>query len=269
MSGSRIYKLGFVGCGHMGLAIARGAKNSGFLKPEQICVADLNPKVLDTCRAEGFAVMESSVSAAEHSEITLLAVTPQVCDAALFEIGVARVSCLLSIVTGVSIAYLQDALGDVPVIRAMPNTPLQIGYGSTAITASENCPEDALAFVKALFSTMGVVREVPEAWMNAMVCVHGSIPAYVYYFTQCILEDLKARGIDEAAARDLLVQCVVGSGRLMQENPGKPLQAFIDEVCSKGGTTIQAIGELRDRDLPGIVRDANEKCIRRAEELGR
>ncbi len=125
------------------------------------------------------------------------------------------------------------------------------------------------AFVQALFESTGVVCEIPEERMNEMVCVHGSIPAYVYYLTECILQDMVARGHEEADAREMLVQTVIGSGKLMQAHPEKPLQAFIDEVCSKGGTTIEAVNEMRAQKMDRIIHDANEKCIRRADELSK
>ena len=176
---------------------------------------------------------------------------------------------ILSIVTGVSISYLQDKLNNVPVIRAMPNTPLQINKGSTAICCSSNCPDEAYKFVKDLFSSMGKCKEIPEEKLNSMVCVHGSIPAYVYYLTECILEDMKKRGFKEEEIRELLVETIIGSGELMKMNPDKPLSVFVDEVCSKGGTTIEAIDEMKNRGMDRIISDANEKCINRAEQLGK
>ncbi len=265
----KTYKLGFIGCGHMGLAIARGAKHKDFLSASEMCVYDPSERIQEECRKEGFAILNAEKEVCESAHIVLLAVTPQICDSVLENMKGSDIDILLSIVTGVSIHHLQEVLGPVPVIRAMPNTPLQISLGSTAVCRSDNCPDEAYDFVNSLFSAMGVVREIPENQLNEMVCVHGSIPAYVYYLAECILNDMKERGINEADARDMLVQTFIGSGGLMQANPDKPLQIFIDEVCSKGGTTIEAITELRNRDLPGIIHDANEKCINRAKELGK
>ena len=263
------FRLGFIGCGHMGLAIAKGAVHSQVLKPEEISVFDPNPAVNERCRDEGFELLKDGKEVIRRSRVVLLAVTPQACDAVLEQLKGTKPEALLSIVTGASIRYLQQTFGNVPVIRAMPNTPLQVGYGSTALCRSRECPEEVYAFVRALFEATGVVCEIPEERMNEMVCVHGSIPAYVYYLTECILQDMVARGHDEAATREMLVQTVIGSGKLMQAHPEKPLQAFIDEVCSKGGTTIEAVGEMRAGKMDRIIHEADEKCIRRANELSK
>lgn len=264
------YTLGFIGCGHMGLAIAKGAVAHEYLERRDICVYDPKEEVCKTCAGEGFTVMSSMKEAAENCHIVLLAVTPQVCDKVLLELAQCKVKCILSIVTGVSIKHIQEMMGaEIPIVRAMPNTPLQIGEGATALCRSESCPADEYDFVFRLFRHLGVTRSVPEEQLNSFVSVHGSTPAYVYYFAECILDDLKERGIDEETARALLVQTIIGSGKLLKENPGKPLSTFIDEVCSKGGTTIQAIESMKNDNLAEIVRKANEKCIARAEELGK
>ncbi|MCR4952289.1 MAG: pyrroline-5-carboxylate reductase [Solobacterium sp.] len=270
MRTSEKYTLGFIGCGHMGLAIAKGAVAHEYLERRDICVYDPKEEVSAVCAGEGFAVMPTMKEAAENCHIVVLAVTPQVCDSVLEELSKCRVNCILSIVTGVSIRHLQEMMGsEIPIVRAMPNTPLQIGEGATALCRSESCPADEYDFVFRLFRHLGVTRTVPEEQLNAFVSVHGSTPAYIYYFAECIINDMTKRGIDEETARALLVQTIIGSGKLLKENPGKPLSSFIDEVCSKGGTTIQAIESLKNDDLAEIVRKANEKCIARAEELGR
>lgn len=268
MRTNRKYTLGFIGLGHMGLAIARGAVIKEYLERWKICVYDPSPEVRAKCKTDGFTVMESEKEVAEESHLTLLAVTPQICDSVLDKLKGARIETLVSIVTGVSIKHLQEKLDNVPVIRVMPNTPLQISEGSTAMCRSENCRADEYDFVFQLFNAMGVTRTIPEEMINVTVSVHGSIPAYVYYFTQCILDDVTARGLDERTARALLVQTIVGAGKLMAQDINRPLQDFIDEVCSKGGTTIEAISALKEGHLDRLIKEANDKCIHRAEELG-
>jgi pyrroline-5-carboxylate reductase len=133
---------------------------------------------------------------------------------------------------------------------------------------SEECRADEYDFVFQLFNSMGVTRTVPEAQINASVAVHGSTPAYVYYFAECLINDAVARGMDEEAARALIVQTIIGAGSLLQSDSRRPISSFIDEVCSKGGTTIEAIQSLKENGLADILHTASEKCIQRAEELG-
>ncbi len=269
MRTAKKHLMGFIGCGHMGLAIARGAVMKEYLERYQVCVYDPNPDIQTLCKREGFTILTSEKEVCEEAHVVLLAVTPQKCDEVLSHMQDVKIDTLVSIVTGVSIHHLQEMLNNVPVIRAMPNTPLQINEGATALCRSDNCKADEYDFVYKLFDSMGVTRTIPEDKMNEMVSVHGSTPAYLYYFTECILKDIEARGVDPDAARALLVQTLIGSAKLMQREPQRPLQEFIDEVCSKGGTTIEAIGELKNRNLEETVAAANEKCISRARELGK
>lgn len=269
MKTDRKYILGLIGCGHMGMAIARGAVLSGELERYQICIYDPSEAIRKNAETEGFTVMKTSKEAAGACHITLLAVTPQHIETVLKELKGADIDVILSIVTGVSIKHVQDALDNVPVIRSMPNTPLQIGEGATALCMSSNCNADDYDFVFQMFSQMGAVCTVKEEQMNDIVAVHGSTPAYIYYFVECILKDAVSRGIDETTARTLLVQTVVGTGKLLVKNDDKPLSALIDEVCTEGGTTIEAVAEMKAQHMDKIIHDADEKCIKRAEQLGK
>ena len=264
------YMLGIIGCGHMGLAIARGTVISEYLDRYQICVYDPADNMSEICRTESFALMNSAREAAENSHITMLAVTPQVSDKTLESLKGASVNCILSIVTGVSISHIKAVLGkDVPVIRAMPNTPLQIKEGATAMCYSSDVKADDYDLVYKLFSNLGVTRTIPERQMETFVAVHGSTPAYFYSMANALIKDAVKNGIDEDSARALVVQTMIGSGKLLENNPRKPLQEFISEVCSKGGTTIEAVNVLEENKLEKIIHEADEQCIRRANEIGK
>ena len=269
MKTQKKYTLGIIGLGHMGGAIAKGSVRNDYLERYEIAVYDPSEHARKDCNIEGFAYLSDVHQLTADSHIILLAVTPQQVEGVLEEIGNDNMDVVLSIVTGVSIAHLQERLHHTPIIRGMPNTPLQIGEGATALCMSDDCRADDYDFVFQLFASMGVTRTVPEDKMNEIVTVHGSIPAYVYYFVQCILDDAMARGIDERDARALLVQTFIGSAQLLKKYPERSIEQFVDEVCSKGGTTIEAIGELKTRNIAEIIHDANEKCIARAKQLGK
>lgn len=269
MRRTRKYILGFIGCGHMGMAIARGAVMKEYIERYQICIYDPSEEVRSVCAKESFTVMNSAKEVAEASHITMLAVRPQQLEEVLAELDGAAIENVLSIVTGVSIEYLQSRLNNVPVIRAMPNTPLQINEGATAMCMSQNCKADEYDFVFQMFNSMGVTRTIPESKMNEVIAVSGSTPAYVYYFIQSLVNDAKERGLDEYDMRDLAVQTFIGAASLLKQNRKTPISVFIDEVCSEGGTTIEAIGEMKKQDIDKVIHDANEACIERARQLGR
>ena len=269
MRTTKKYKLGIIGLGHMGLAIARGAVNKDYLERYELCVNDPSQHAANDCLKERFAQVDTPKELAEQCHIILIAVRPQQVEKVLADLKDVPIDVVLSIVTGVSIAHLQKELNNTPIIRAMPNTPLQINEGATALCMSENCRADDYDFVFKLFASMGVTRTIPEDKMNDIVAVHGSTPAYVYYFVQCILQDAVERGIDEESARALLVQTFIGSAKLLQKNAGKDLDTFINEVATEGGTTIEAIKTLKEDKVDKIIHDANENCIERAKQLGK
>lgn len=268
MKTKRNFTLGLIGCGHMGLAIARGAVAKEYIERYKICVYDPYEGVKNTCKMEGFTFLNSEKEVADNSHITLLAVKPQEIETVIEHLKDADIHVLLSIVTGVSIEKLQSSLGNVAVIRSMPNTPLQISEGATALCKSENCKADDYDFIFQLFNSMGVTKTLPEQEITESVSVHGSTPAYFYYFAQCIIEDAIERGMDPEAARALVVQTMIGSGKLLAANPKKPIEDFVDEVCSKGGTTIEAIEKFKELKLKDMVHEADTVCIKRAKELG-
>lgn len=263
------YKLGFIGLGKMGLAIARGAARSEYVSRFEICAFDPKSDSEHICKTEGFTLMNSEQEVARNCDVVILAVTPQIVDNILEKLSSEEINCVMSIVAGVSIEHLQSYLPNTAIIRGMPNTPLQINEGATTLCHSKNCPADEYDFVFKLFNNMGVTRSIEEKQMDEIITVHGSTPAYFYYFLQCLLEDAKARGIDEDTARSLLVQTMIGSGKLLQQDRFKPIEQSIDEVCSKGGSTIEAINYLKENDLKEMLHKASDACIKRAKELGK
>ncbi len=270
MKSVKQYKLGIIGLGHMGSAIARGAVCKEYIPRFQVAVYDPSEHAKKDSAMEEFAYLSSPRELVQKCHIVLLAVTPQKLEEVLDGIKGESIDVLLSIVTGASITHLQEVLGsNIPVIRAMPNTPLQINQGATALCMSSNCLADDYDFVFQLFASMGVTRTISEEKMNDIVAVHGSTPAYVYYFVDCILKDAVKRGIDEESARALLVQTVIGAGELLAKNADKPLDDFIKEVATEGGTTIEAVKTLKKEKMDEIIHDANENCIQRAKQLGK
>ncbi len=187
---------------------------------------------------------------------------------------------ILSVVAGRSIKSIQDKLcadassinatpTQIPVAHALPNATLQVGLGACAIAFSKEFNQQEADFVKQIFSCAGVVYELPEELINASVAAHGSTPAYVYYFANCMIEHLKTCGFEEKCARDLLVQTIAGSAKLMQESPDKSIDLFIDEIATEGGTTAAAIDVLKNSSFANDLAKANNACIKRCNELAK
>ena len=251
----------------MGYAIAKGILDKNLMEASAIAVFDISEGIQKKCSDTGFVVLDCLQELCENSEIVVLATTPQQSEEVIQEIENYSISTLLSIVTGMSTSYFKEHFPNTFIVRAMPNTPLQVGRGSTAICASDNEHTETFDEIKNLFGAIGLVEEISEDKFPLLVSVHGSTPAYFYYLVECIVEDLVSRGFDEKTAREFVVETLIGSGELLKDDPDKPIHEFVDAVCSKGGTTIQAINHFKEEHLDEIVHEANEKCIGRAKEF--
>ncbi len=260
-------KLGVVGLWHMGSAAVRGAVAAGTLAADEVAVLAHGEKTAARAEAAGYALVEESAALAACCEAVVLAVRPNDAPAALSAFAGHAPRALVSVVAGLSIAKIQELLPGVPVVRAMPNAALEVGCGATVLAASPDCPAGLLAFAEELFGGAGIVRQMSEELLDASVAVHGSTPAYVYYFVECMLEDLRGRGFDEADARALLVQTLAGAAKLLEAAPDKPLSEFVAQVATPGGTTRAAIDVLEGGPFAETLSAANGACITRCKEL--
>ncbi len=263
-------KIGFVGAGNMAYAIAGGCISSGKIKASEIGFFDVNEERCALFSDMGMRRFSSSRALAGEVPVLFLAIKPQTCTSVLEEISdtVTAGTVLVSIMAGISTvsiaARLKTPCG---VIRAMPNTPLLIGCGATALSRSALVSDEQYALVSDIFETLGIVEHLPEERMNAVISVNASSPAYVYLFAKAMIDGAAEQGIDAETAKRLVGQTLLGSARMILESGHEP-QALIDMVTSPGGTTFKALEGLRDHGFEEGVQDAMRRCTERAEELG-
>ena len=148
----------------------------------------------------------------------------------------------------------------------MPNTPLLLGEGATALCRTSNVPEEDFARVRSAFSCCGVTQEIDEAQMNAVIAVSGSSPAYLYLLSKLTCDYAAQQGIDPKTALTLFCQTMKGSADMLL-NSGKDPQALIDMVTSKGGTTFALLNVLKEQGFNEVMISSFEACTHRAEEL--
>ncbi len=263
-------RIGFIGAGNMATAIIKGliAQNGS---AENLGVFDLSEEKLDAMRAMGVTSYASSPETVRNSDIIVLAVKPQNYAEVLEEIkGEANMTkTFVSIAAGISIAYVQGALGvSCPVVRVMPNTPLLLKKGASALCPSDNIGEEDKQLVYDMFAGSGVCEYITEDHMNEIIAVNGSSPAYIYLFAKAMADYAAARGIDYDKAMNLICATLEGSAAMLRES-GDSAEVLIQKVSSKGGTTIAALEKLREHGFTQAVFDAMDACTARAEELGK
>lgn len=264
-------KIGFIGAGNMATAIIKGllAQNNG--KADFISVYDISDEKRCTMGKMGVNICQSSAEVAENCDIIVLAVKPQNYSEVLDSLKsvVNESKTLVSIAAGISIVYVQNGLGcKCPVVRVMPNTPLLLKKGATALCPSDNISEEDKRIVYNMFAGSGVCEYITEDHMNEIIAVNGSSPAYIYLFAKAMADYAQNQGIDYEKAMNLVCAALEGSAAMLRES-GDSADVLIEKVSSKGGTTIAALEKLREHGFYEAVQDAMNACTKRAEELGK
>lgn len=263
--------IGFIGAGNMAGAIINGILAKGCYKPGQICIFDVSEPKCREMREKGVQVAATASEVVKASDIIVLAVKPQNYAEVLSGLKdtITEKKVIVTIAAGISIAYVNDGLGvNCPVVRVMPNTPLLIGRGATALCRSANVTDADFEQVCALFSASGIVEVLTEDKMNAVISVNGSSPAYVYLFAKAVADSAERQGIDKETALKLFCQTLVGSAGMLLESGMTP-DELIKMVSSPGGTTLKAMEALYEHHVEEAIDDAMLRCTKRAEELGR
>ena len=262
------------GAGKMGSALLEGLMANG-LSSGRIVVQDPSPppEAADFLRRSGIRCEASVAALDEEPAVILAAVKPQVMDEvfpALAKLAGPR-TIVLSIAAGKTLASFERYLApQTSVIRAMPNTPAQVGRGVTACVANAATSSDQRATATALLSSVGsVVWLDSEDQMDAVTAVSGSGPAYVFLVAECLAEAGRAAGLPPDLAKTLARATVAGAGELLHTSD---LDAAIlrRNVTSPGGTTAAALDVLMAKPgLEELMAEAVAAAVRRSRELAK
>ena len=259
----RKYKLGFIGCGNMAKAIINGLLESNYLTADEILVS--SPSITQSYK--GIAYTNDNCEVMTSSDYVVLAVKPQIFKSISSQLDAVQCKGVISIMAGVSISTISNLCNCKTVFRIMPNTPCAIGEGVSAITHI-NADKNDVDFVYGIFSTVSKVVEVEEKYFDAVTSVSGSGPAYVYYFIKSMIEGGMKGGLDFNQSKELAIATIIGASKMV-ENSNEDLDELIDKVCSKGGTTIQAIETFKRNHVNESIVEGIENCRKRSEELSK
>jgi pyrroline-5-carboxylate reductase len=260
-----------LGAGNMANAILSGAVASGCLKPQDIGTYNVHEEKRRAMAEKGYVVYATIPELCRNSQYILLSMKPQQAEEVLLAMKpvISPEKVVISIAAGISQGYIQSILGaEVKVVLVMPNTPLLVGCGATAIARCAPTTPEEFDYVKGIFASAGMVREIPGDKMNEIIAVSGSTPAYLYRIAQCFCDYAAAHGIDRDTANALFCQTMIGSARMMTET-GKTQQELIDMVTSPKGTTLMGLEALEKGGLPELIQSCCDATIKRARELGR
>ncbi|MGM9537104.1 MAG: pyrroline-5-carboxylate reductase [Candidatus Onthomonas sp.] len=263
------FMLGVIGAGSMGSAILQGALDAGVMSPDRVWLANPHSEKMTPFGERGVHTTNSNLEAVRNVDILLFAVKPQILPGVLEEIRPeTRGKCVISIAAGVSRPWLEEQLPGAWVICVMPNTPLMLGCGASAVTERGDVPEALYDFALRLFSATGLVTQLPENRMNEIIPVSGSSPAFFFRMISLMVQAAEKRGIDPDVALKMAAKTMEGSARMLLES-GKTAAELERQVCSPGGTTLAGLTAFDELGFDRMIDLSFERCTRRAYELGK
>ena len=196
----------------------------------------------------------------------LIAVKPHDVEAACRSLAGHPVRRVLSIAAGVGLADLERWAAPAVVLRAMPNTPALVGAAASALSAGSGAGADDVAWARTLLSAVGCVVELPESALDAVTGLSGSGPAYVFLVAEALIDAGVLVGLTRPVARELAVQTLLGSARLLAETGEEPA-VLRAAVTSPGGTTAAGVRALETAAVRAALADAVVAATERARQL--
>ncbi len=267
-------KIGFVGSGNMAEAIVKGLISKSLFNNGDICVSDISENRLeymnDTYMVNTYSDNAQLVS---DCDIVVLSVKPQVMGDALGDISTLNLDdkLFISIAAGIRISKISQLLGDIAIVRVMPNTPALVANGATGIFANEKA-ESKREQVEKIFSAIGDVVVVDdEDAIDAVTALSGSGPAYYFLLMEAMVNAGVDMGLDEKTATTLTLQTALGAAKLAKEAiiSGDGPAILRKRVTSPGGTTQAALEVLYDNGVDDIIVDAINRAKIRSVELSK
>ena len=264
--------VGFVGGGNMGEALIRGLLAASLLTSDRLHVFDVVGS-----RMEYLANLYQVQAAPSIGDLTgachliVLAVKPQNMAAVLEELRLhlTHEVLVISIAAGVSLSTIAKGLpAGTPVVRVMPNTPAIVLQAASALSRGSHVKDAHMEQALALFRAVGTAIEVEEKWMDTVTGLSGSGPAYVLLVIESLIDAGVLMGLPRPVARELAVQTVLGTAKMVQETGNHPAE-LKDLITSPGGTTIRGLHVLEERGIRGTLKQAVEAATLRSRELGK
>ena len=267
-------RLGFIGAGNMAEAIARGVIAARIFRPSEIIAADISAERRDVFADQlKVRTIEGAPSIVSQSQTVLFCVKPQHIAEMLSSIRdvVTAEHLIVSIAAGISTSYIEAALGTekrIRVVRVMPNTPMLVGKGMSAIAAGSNARAEDMKTARRLFESAGSVVEVKEDRMNAVTALSGSGPAYFFFLVEHMIAAGVEMGLSPEAAHEMATQTARGAAEMLCTSTDSPAE-LRRKVTSPGGTTAAAITHMQEKGMPQVIIDALKAAERRGHELGK
>jgi len=261
-------KFGFLGTGNMGGAIIRGYLAAHPDERKNIFAYDADEDKLKAFSDEtGIAACGSIEELVRQSDAVVLAIKPFIFDEVVPKLAAFYTAdkALVSIAAGISMGYIEKLIGKggAKVVRVMPNTPAMVNAGMSALSRNRHIADEEFQQVLELFRSVGKAEVIPESLMDTVIGVSGSCPAYTYMFIEALVDAAEANGMDREQAKIFAAQTVLGSAKMVLET-GVDLATLRQNVCSPGGTTIEAVTVLQNNGFHDNIAEAFNAAVKKS-----
>jgi pyrroline-5-carboxylate reductase len=264
--------IGFIGSGNMAEALIKGILAASVAKPETILISDIrHERLAELSGRYGVGIASGNADLVKRSGIVMLAIKPQVMADVLAPLKTefTQDKLAISIAAGIRTARLAALIGDVPIIRVMPNTPALVGEGVSVLYATAAAKKHIDTAMR-LFSAVGLAMSVDdESLLDAVTAVSGSGPAYYFLLMEEMVKAAVAIGLTPRMARDLVLQTAKGAAILACEadKAGETAAELRKKVTSPKGTTEAAMNVMINDGCGQIITKAVQAAHKRSIEL--
>jgi len=262
--------IGFLGAGQMAEAIVRGLIEAGLFAGRALFASDPVQARRAVFQSLVARVTEDNLAVVRECEVLIIAVKPQNLDHLLGQIGpdLTRDHLLITLCAGCPTRLFEGAAGEpVRVVRAMPNLPMRVRRGATALCAGRHATPSDMELAEKVFCAAGSVVRVEESLMDAVTALSGSGPAYFYFLVEVMIAAARREGLPPDVARELAVQTARGAAEMMAVGDASP-EELRRQVTSKGGTTEAAFRSMEANRVREALLGAIGAAVSRARELG-
>jgi pyrroline-5-carboxylate reductase len=266
--------IGFIGAGNMAEALIKGVIKPKLYSPENVFVSDIRADRLKFL-SEKYRVIacEENSELAEKVQTVVLSIKSQNMTDALESIKdvVDNEKLIISIAAGIKVANIAEVLGDIAIVRVMPNTPALIGQGAGALFANERAKPMLKKAVVILSAVGKAVIVDDEDLIDAVTALSGSGPAYYFLLMEEMIKTGVRLGLPEDVAKDLVLQTAKGAGLLAVEadRNGESPAVLRQKVTSPGGTTEAALRVFKEGKISELISAAINRAYERSRELSK
>ncbi|MCU4176166.1 pyrroline-5-carboxylate reductase [Carboxylicivirga sp. N1Y90] len=257
--------IAILGGGNLGSSIAKGLVKSGMMQASQITITNIDLDLIKHLNEEdGFNITTNNHAAVKNAEIVIIAVKPTAAEILLNDIKDSIIKdshVLISVISGVKLEQLESIMGDMPIIRAMPNTAIAIQESMTALSFNPK----GLAYkerVVKLFDQLGSTMVIPEAQMPAATVLASCGIAFALRFLRAASQGGIEIGFSSKVSMDVAAQIMKGASKLIIENESHP-EPEIDKVTTPLGVTIKSLNKMEHEGfssslIQGVVAGYNK-----------